>query len=168
MKPRFSILTLLGVTAYVGLSIAAIRDPLSIWSSISFLAWFGVVTFIGIYALIEKGPRAAYFGGMFVTILAYSVAASVEANVGENDWGSRLIDQIAMPHNWLHEYIGNTKDPEFMLSRKDVLDHLTYRVARRWSVTQCSLVFGMIGGCLAFWRYRVLERREKEQSHSND
>lgn len=163
MQPRFSILTLLGITAYAGLSIAAIREPLSIWSSISFLVWFGVVTFIGVYDLIEKGSRAAFASGMIVTVLSYSAAAAVEANVGENDWGSRLIDQIAMPHNWLHDYIGNAKDPEFMLSKKDVLDRLNYRVVRRWSVTQCSLAFGAIGGFLALWRYRVLAQREKPE-----
>jgi hypothetical protein len=100
MKPRFSILTLLGITGYVATVAAGIVEPLSHWSSVAIYAWMAILFWSAIEAMCSKSLRSAFAGGFFAANLIYAVSAD---NVLDhrhpnriNLHASQLLGDIAM------------------------------------------------------------------------
>ncbi len=49
-------------------------------------------------------------------------------------------------------------------SLDDISLALTSEMLRIVATMHFSMIFGLLGGCLALWRYRRLERREQQKS----
>ena len=158
MKPRFTILTLLGVTAYVAVNIAGISNPLSNWFQAAVLAFY--VTMI--YLTVRSMEPAT---NVHVKIARVILACSfLYYYIGTSRGGA--------PHEWLAELLLSLRD----VSADPLYEELNGRLielpprddsemrVRRLVYFNTTLVAGIAGGAIALWRYRVLERREKHES----
>lgn len=79
MKPRFSILTLLGLTAYAAVNVAAFSYPRSGWSAGVMYAWLAIVLGIGLKCIALSSTQGIFVRGMLIGTIAYSVAFMSQA-----------------------------------------------------------------------------------------
>jgi len=83
MKPRYSILTLLGVTAYVALAITAALNPLSAWRRAWLVVWLLAVAYPIVLALNATDLLGRVFGRVAIACGAfYLILPLVAPNVG--------------------------------------------------------------------------------------
>jgi hypothetical protein len=149
MKPRFSILSLLGVTAYIATVAAAIAYPDSIW----WLVNLGLLLVIMIWWLAEaidgRGVQSVFAGWLIASALIYFIVAAFDASsVGNSRRPSgprlplphRLLEQLAEPV----ATIGGPK---------------AHPVVEAVAIANTSLACGLLGGAFFAWRYRVRERQ---------
>jgi hypothetical protein len=155
VKPRFSILAILGLTAYVAVAAYALSQQTIASAALQLYAWFAVVLWIGITAFAGSPAARAFAGAFTVACLAYVAIAIVGGR------GMSLLDTPDewMPHIWLRTAIVE----KFGLSQRGPVAYHTFYP---WTVTNTSLIVGLVGGVLGRWRYRVLEGREKHSLKS--
>lgn len=140
MKPRFSILTLLGITAYVAVNVAAFARPTTIWISIAFWIAFVVIVALLVAASGRTSNQSVFARGMLLGVLVYDVLRRWEPGSWFGwEWSYFRVDS----HSELFEVMANRQTLAMQSSQ---------------------LAFGLLGGCLALWRYRRNERREKQES----
>lgn len=141
MKPRFSILGLLGITAYVAITLAGIAQPRSYWPEAAF--YFSVLGLVYLVTVAcgPTGRFAVFARGMVLGFMLFPIVRQLEPVYFDSN---RLLLL-----NWYWSFRKTNK-------ALDGMDTL----AEQFNQT----VFGLICGLLALWRYRVLQRREKEQS----
>jgi hypothetical protein len=151
MKPRFSILTLLSITAYAALAIVSLTEPMSIPAQLSVYAYMGLLVFASLFAATEgvRTSRGIFSAAFVACSLAYGI---VEAGSGQVvRYGS-----FDLPHSYIV--------PMFIRDDlSDVSEAMTSEILRIFLAMHCSVVFGAFGGVLALWRYRVMVRREDEE-----
>lgn len=161
MKPRFSILALMGIMAYVAVHIAGLTFPLSWWNSISFYLWVLLVAWASIEAFSSKSKRSAFAGGLLMATLSYCAAASFEGELSAGLYGNNSGPHIKMPHDHLEHLLDQSMDQTIAIGLPPVKELLRKEAIHRSAVVLSSIALGLLGGCLALWRYRRLERREK-------
>lgn len=149
MKPRFSILMLLGITAFVGVSIAAFLQPLSIWIQVAFYAAAIVMLGVLVVACGRTSGQSVFCRGMICSVMMFTVFRMWEP-VTPSISRTRLWDR---PFTY---YTGDSVVVSIPPSR-EWLD--TANNHARLAMQSVQFVFGILGGSLALWRYRVLERR---------
>lgn len=133
MKPRFSILALLGITAYVAVTVGGIVSTNSIWNYANQGVWIATVAW-GIIVASGKDSAGAAFGrGFTLSCLACLAFASFHYAV------------------WDHQR------SRFIFSGVPFADFI------RVAILHDSIIVGLAGGCLALGRYRRLERREQRE-----
>ncbi len=177
MKPRFSILSLFGATAYVAVAAAGLVRPLSFWNDVSYYLWLLLMLWLGIECIASQRPRLTFcLGTLFVCLVFVTMSAVADRQVAYTRWrlpqhfvAEAILklgdfgDQIAdvSDHNI---NVAGAADPfrrQFYLEkRKDQLPIAIHRLTN----VQMSLVFGLLGGWLSVWRYRALERRQAKES----
>lgn len=151
MKPRFSILTLLGATAYVSVIAAAVVQPTSWIRYAPF--WVGTILLIWLLPIAAGSTTAksVFVRGVFLGLLLFQVMREVEPIFGDDayqffNWHPTSYDTYGWEEHNINAF---------------------YNAGR--VVHQCFLsIAGAVGGCLALWRYRVLERREKKPDSNWD
>ncbi len=137
MKPRFSILTLLGVTAYVAINAAAFQS-LAVCAVARWL-WWGLIFLVLIVATGRTSGRTVFARGLFLSVLlAYDSLTYHHAHLYP------LLE-------WL-EVVTNT------LAGKSADEDVYFLV-----IQNTASAFGLVGGALSLWLYRVNERRAKEE-----
>jgi hypothetical protein len=146
MKPRFSILTLLGITAYVAVNAAAIASPLSGLVLLVLVLWTGIVCAVASVAAQSNSSTAVAARGTFFGVLTYFVAAWVDETWYTSDY--------RLPHF----YVGEVLSDNVARSHYGVIGEM-YRLA----FLNVSLIFGLLGGSLALWHYRRQERRANQE-----
>lgn len=152
MKPRFSILMLLGVTAYAGLTAGAFTRPLSILPYIHFAVV--VVMMMGAVVIACGRPsHSSVFcrGFVLLTILSFLFRF----------WKPNDVESVyclnSLSWNLYELMVGPSRSRQ--LSDDEVTTALRLGTILTMNV---QLAFGVLGGTLALWRFRVLERREKK------
>ncbi|MDZ4780127.1 MAG: hypothetical protein SGJ19_07745 [Planctomycetia bacterium] len=157
MKPRFSILALLGVTAYLAVAAAGLIYPLSIWNTLSFCLWIAVLAALAIEGANSNSGGSTFARGMLATCLIYVAVATLYE--GRDYVDERFLDseKRAMPH---YAILLMSPEPRWEYEDYGELNLKLYRCG----VANASFNFGLLGGSLALWRYRVLQRRPKEQA----
>ncbi len=138
MKPRFSILTLLGVTAYVAMNAAAHAQPLTY---LPYGAYYLAVAMLVHLIVIAAGPtteRSVFARGL---LLAVALTNAIQFWEPEE---LLLYGRGASTFTYTPDTV-QSKD-----TRQALVSQNTH------------LVFGIVCGSLALWRYRRLERRAKE------
>ena len=63
-----------------------------------------------------------------------------------------------MPHEFVFDVMARKMSPA---TREFFVHETAYR---RWALANTSLAISVLGGCLALWRYRRMERRQKKES----
>jgi hypothetical protein len=168
MKPTFSILTVLGFTAYAGLAFASFRDAYSVAGQLSVYAYLGMLAYAAIVAASERAtsPRGAFAGAFLGLAIAYSI---VDVGPGQLLQGSPALD---LPHSHIVDLIVGP-EPTTQVMFGDDGGAMALRVLERQEVRYISsmhfsVLFGLLGGCLALWRYRVQERWAKRENSGNE
>lgn len=158
MKPRFSILTLLGITAYVAVNVAALQKPDSGWTIIVFYTWLAILAFASINAAQPSSPAAVFSRGFVFVALVYGASTFVYRMV--------TLGQPPLPHIYLTDFIHSLMTGDGRGPRFDPFAASPALALYLVPFHNVSLIFGLFGGSLALWRYRRLERRElQEKSH---
>jgi membrane associated rhomboid family serine protease len=141
MKPQFSILALLVITAYAAINVAAFRS-LGFSAAARWL-WWGIV----FLALIESTGRTAAR-----TVFARGLCLSV------------LFAFAAISYNHAHLY-------PLLLLLEQTTDAISGTQAdedvHHFAIELAAHLFGLIGGALAVWRFRRLERYGNRESEPN-
>lgn len=177
---KFSILTLLAATGYSAIVFAALAQPDSWWRHVFTVAWFFAIVYALALATDSANRRKSMFGRVVLGgTVAYLLLIAVARSMPLSSQGTDL-----WPHQWLVNWlsddalgqlrqvripapprIGRTS-PGIPIGTSgwDPAD-LIQRLARLETVSAMitALAIGLLGGCLALWRYRVLERREKKE-----
>jgi hypothetical protein len=152
MKPRFSILTVLGVTAFLGIQLATWVSIDSYWPDVAFLIFAALMVGTTVIACGKTNGRSifarAFLFGMFLCEFL---------RVQEPGYYDRSRPKF---FNWYRSLM-DYDAPFFASYNADTL--LITNLMTRMN----SLAFGLICGFLALWYYERQERREK-QPHSND
>lgn len=152
MKPRFSILTLLGVTLWAAMSFAALKYPSSAWS-FAVVCAFGVVLLAASVAAAQ--PRSVFSRGFLFAAIAYSSVSLANEALWDIP-GGRL------PHHFFAQIVTGELPPGTAVGSEEHFDFV-FRENQSLRVGFCnaSLAVGFVGDSLALWRYRVLERQTK-------
>lgn len=156
MKPRFSIRMLLGVTAYAAICIAGLVKPLSWWSDIAFVAWFFTMIWLAAIAAGRTSSASVFSRAFILSALAYIGVSWIRSEYytrgGVATW--------RVPHEalWIAVNPDITNDPadpdgNLWFSQGMLLARLIH--------VYTASIFGLLGGGLALWRYRRLERRKQ-------
>jgi len=158
MKPRFSILTVLAFTFWVALTCAACVAPTSDWSFAVYGSWCLVLLALVVLAAQRDSYRTAFFRGWLFATIVYAVAMASEV-----PWQSV---ELRMPHDYLAQRLQRPIQPPSPDWSATFADIVPWSDLQLQNVAFCnvSLAFGLLGGCLAPWRYRVLERRAKQST----
>ena len=140
MKPRFSILTLLGTTAYIAVNVAAYAQPLGYWPFAAYILTIVLLLSLVAFAVAPGGTRSAFARG---TLLAAMLLAHVQFFMPSKE----------MPYTLLATTTIDFNDPNRMQAEynRDVLVSLNVYFA-----------LSVVGGCLTVWRHLAIERRAKE------
>ncbi|MDZ4780126.1 MAG: hypothetical protein SGJ19_07740 [Planctomycetia bacterium] len=160
MKPRFTLLTLLGVIAWVAVNAAALRINGDAWSNVAFFIWLAILVVAAIYAAQDSSGITVFARGMVLVTLVYGAATFVYRMVH--------FDQPPLPHVYVAGAIQSLTSEWPYPNDRFWFDPFAagtgnlriYLVAFQ----NVSLAFGLLGGSLALWRYRLLERRAKEKA----
>jgi hypothetical protein len=139
MKTRFSILTLLGVTAYVALTVAAITHPVA-WRTVWLLAWLVQIAHLLTHAMDSSRPVSAACGR--VAIGCVFVYLTIPKTVLE----------LSFPEYWL----------TYLLVSGDTNAYIVTQPVLHFSM---ALVFGWTGYFMMHWR---LARRHRCEVRPND
>src|SRR5262245_17570142 len=78
MKPRFSILTLFSLTAYVAVNVIAFDRPIGYWTHVAILSAAAVLLYTLTVAAIPNGARSTFARGMLFAILLFSMLRTFE------------------------------------------------------------------------------------------
>lgn len=157
MKPRFSILALMGVTAYVAVVVAAINTPTNqVVNAMAFYCWLAATIALAVLGAQSTSAVTVFARGCLFTSLIYFVVG----------WSGIdfLLPGPEMPNQYLSEWLSDRAKGMTPPAGSSKHQHEFYASEYIWRhmLHNCSLAFGLVGGCLALWRYRVLERRAKE------
>jgi hypothetical protein len=132
MKPRFSIITLLGVTAYVALALAAITIP-SLWYPVWAFVWLLCVTALVVRAIDTTDRVTAGCGRAAIAGLALCLIWALE------DFNPWLRSISAAPPSTLMQWPMRT-----------VIQ------------SSCALAFGWVAYYMAYRHYRRNEKAQPE------
>ncbi len=152
MKPRFSILTLLGVTAYVALNAAVAVRPTSAWSAILFYAWLIIMLKQCLNAASDTSSNAVFARATLCGTIVYTVAALVESYASVVQPGD-----LSLPHNAIYWIVLSLTEDDADSLMKVIPQRVGYF---QWILLNSGLACGLFVGSLALWRYRRLERRD--------
>jgi hypothetical protein len=133
MKLRYSILSLLALMAYVALNAAAIHN-LQVCAIARWL-WWGLMFLTVFEASGRTSGRSVFARGvLFSALLAWSALVFHQAHLYSTlQWIETGVNALA----------GGAADED--------VHHL--------AIEQAVLAFGLLGGVLSLWRYRILEQR---------
>jgi hypothetical protein len=149
MKPRFSILSLLNITAYAATVAAAIAYPDSIWWMVN----LGLLLVIMMWWLAEaidgRGVQSVFAGWLIASALIYFLVAAFD---GSSFGDSRRTSgpRLPLPHRLL-EQLG---EPVATIGGPKA-----HPVVEGIAMANTSLACGLLGGSFFAWRYRVRERQ---------
>lgn len=150
---RFSLLSVFAITAYIAILSAALLWPLSNWPHIGVLAWlFLLLYFIAIAVDPSNGSRSTVARAIVVSILAYVLLSSNDVYFYET----------GLPHHWFTLWWSVLREREIAaaLSRAGQPPSATFALGalpqsmRIFSLLNCSLLFGLLGGAMTAWRIR--------------
>ncbi|MDZ4780329.1 MAG: hypothetical protein SGJ19_08760 [Planctomycetia bacterium] len=137
MKPRFSILTLLGITAYLALVIAGLLSE--VWNVVAIAVW-AIGTLLLFAVVTGQASGQVQFARGFVAGLTWS--------------GITFLFTVKLWQRWLYDAANALRESfNTTLNISELETHILQLIA-----TAIGLVFGT----LACWRYRVLERRANQ------
>lgn len=139
MKPRFSILTLLGITAYVAISFAGVLSKT--WFFIASGVWSIAMLALFALAIRERSAQVIFArgfvcGGMLFVLLF----------IGNLDFAEELL-----------RFIRNIVDDSTNVA-------INSRATESLIIQSVATLLGTAIGTTALWRYRVLERREQQRT----
>lgn len=161
MIPRFSIRVVLCVTAFVAITLAAFLYPLSAWVPIAFLSSVGVIGRWAVVAAQQTTEQAVFARGAAVLSVLYLGCALG----GDFDYGA-----WRMPHHYLVDaymqlFPDAEADEELMRGYDDRFELVKFKSRHLYGMARgvTAVVFGLVGGSLALWRYRVSDRGEAAQ-----
>lgn len=164
MKPRFSILALLGFTAYSAVAIAGLVDPDSIWNSMCFYLWLLLLVGLAVLASTSSPPQSNFAACCLAVTLIYTIAAVVAHCEDGGYWMALIGTGEESEHTWMPHLFAidlfQLAHPTFDFEDEQFFPWNARMY--RWAVCNTSLAFGLLGGYVALWRYRVLERRQKK------
>ncbi len=166
MKFRFSILTLLALTAWTAVCFAAFRAQMSGWMVVVYLLWFAILAAVAVTAAQRTSPQAVFARGVFLFTLLYN--ATLWTHDG---YFMKETRQWPMPHLLVAKVVldMDTLSPYAVVISPPGTSGFNFisgeEIDRRANVSQLafcnvSLAFGLLGGCLALWQYRRREPRE--------
>lgn len=156
MKPRFSILTLLALTTWFALSFAALRSPpsspISAWMIVAYIYWYVILAFFAVHASQRSSTHSIFARGALLFALIYSAAFwSRDGYFSDSsDW--------PLPHTCVADKLIEWTTPAVPQNLRAEINR--QQCIRRLATCNVALAFGVLGGCLAVWQYRRLERRE--------
>ncbi len=161
MKLQFSILWLLVLTTYLGVATAALMSPdLSAAGQANFYAWFGVLGYAALVGCgFEASRRTAFARGVAAFTILYMVATPTGTNLIMDSWAD-------LPHDYVVRSIIGPEIPNgtVIVDEEAFLQQEFYRNGlTAVAELNFSLLFGLLGGCLAAWRYGRQESREQSQ-----
>ncbi len=152
MKPRFSILGLLALTAYIAINVAAFLEPRTYLPHVAFFLAFAILIVLVVLAARPSGGRSVFAKGMLLTILVFSMMRELEPVIPDTAAGAYL----------QFEYIYLFENP---LDERSTLPNFDRAIATSNRVQICRLnthfVVGVCGGLLALWRFRAYEQRRR-------
>lgn len=145
MKPRFTVLTLLGLTAYVATLIAAVYMPHSPGRHAWTLAWLVSVAWLVALAFNPTDATRFVFGrSALVCGACYLVIPLVVPGI---NYGG-------LPDTWITSWLTGQSSGTYLI------------VAPVIQLT-ASLLFGLCGGWFALRIYGRMERRAKQEQPGN-
>ena len=148
MKPRFSLLALLSITAYIAVAIAAILFPESPWYYVFILAWLLVIARL-LVAACGPPSRSSYPARVVLagTLTYFLVAA---ASGGQNS---------SLPHAWIVQSLLGHPVPSVihnnLLTYPNGQVRSYFRVGTeesridQFALCHTALLFGAIAACMA-------------------
>ncbi len=139
MKPRFSILTLLGVTAYIAVNLFAMTSPVRWRAEACFYVWLATLAGMAVGASQPVNTRVAFFRGFLYFAAIYTMGAFSFEGALPHAPIAELIERVSN-HRKLDPY-----GPDWALTK------LVFQ--------NCVFASGLLGGSLAFWIYRRQERK---------
>jgi len=170
MNLCFSIVTLLLAKAYIALTIAGLKEPLSGWRYACTGAWLLVLTYLIAFAVGATNLRRAAFGRASVgCIFAYGLLTWLPIPLSEGMARPNVLASIetpsratALPHHWLATWIVERSPYYAPQSSRRVLSTgqpayvPTYapwllpqsKVVEWITALNCALLLGLVGGCM--------------------
>jgi len=138
--------------------VAAINTPTNqVVNAIAFYSWVGVMVILAALAAQVTSALTVFARGCLFTSLIYFVVGWSGINF--------LLPGPEMPNQYLSERL--IERAELMTPPAGSSRHLQEFYAGhyiwRHVLHNCSLAFGLFGGSLALWRYRVQERRANQK-----
>jgi len=179
---KFSVLTIFLATAYVALVLGAIQPPDSWWRHVAVVAWLAVVAYLFVLAADPlKRPRAT-FGrvalGCVAAYLALSLLPATPNDLLPHQWfaawwapeensvysvttllqtfqGTATVNQ---PYG--SAFSGGFPGSAGQLVVSPTMPTYPSHVISTVAALNTALLFGLLGGLLAAWRYRRVGRSE--------
>lgn len=179
---KFSVLTIFFATGYVALVLAAIQPPDSWWRHVAVVAWLAVVAYLFVLAADPlKRPRATFGRVTLGCIAAYLALAYLPSTPGDllpHQWfaawwapeensvysvttllqtyqGSGPINQ---PYGSAFSGSGFPGGGQLVIS-PTIPSYPSHEISSVAALNS-ALLFGLLGGLLAAWRYRRIDRTE--------
>jgi hypothetical protein len=145
MKPRFSILTLLGITAYVAVNIVALLDAESPFGYCRVYLWLFVMLWLCIPVPGKEGATLFRRTSVFAA-LVYMVLASCDYWVLDDEE-----TPVPLPHNVLARLL------------LELIPGGDWTYLDLTLMPNVALCLGMIVGGIALWRYRIQQQRANQE-----
>lgn len=153
MKPRYSLPTLFGATAYVAIVVAAVSMPGNQFiNAIAFYCWIAVTIGIAVEASQAASPRSVFARGWLLTCFLYLILA-----VATKDY---LWPGPQLPSRYLTVWLESRFVAAPSSSAYEALvEFRAQEYIWRHAMQNCALLFGLLGGYLALRRYQSLQRQ---------
>ncbi len=143
MRPQFSLLAILLLTAYAAMLAAAVADAESLWMEVCMYVPFIAILLCCNVAAFSRGNRRWFAVGTIAGSLAYIGATAA------------LHGTIPLPHEMIVEAIWT----KYVTNESFGASVSLMRYGLLLLASHISLACGGLGGCLALWCYRRHERR---------
>lgn len=163
LKIQFSILAIIGLTAYIALSIAAFMAPYSVAGALTVYLFFGLLAYSAIIAASDASSFSGVFSrGFFACAVVYALAEQGQGEfLSDFDW-------FDLPHSYLVNIVaGREVGTTVVLEDDDAqMELLAFhrRDVRMLASIQFASAFGLLGGSLSIARARRIQRQQS-QSH---
>lgn len=152
MRPHFSILGLLAVTAYIALAVGGLRSPLSLAGSIALYGWLALMFTLSVSASGASSRRSAFARAALAASIAYIAASHFQRSP---DYPQRGV-VFELPHRLIYLIEFDDRPPfrQFPFNVRVTEGKLDVSIYReRVATAHGSLLFGLLAGCIATWRF---------------
>jgi hypothetical protein len=152
MRPHFSILGLLVATAYIALAIGGLRSPLSLWGSMALYGWLALMFALSVSAAGVPSRRSAFARAALAASIAYVAASHFQRSP---DYPERGV-VFELPHRLIYMIEFDDRPPFRQFPFKVRIAEGQYDVSiyrERVAAAHGSLLFGLLAGGIAAWRF---------------